>query len=529
MDKAAVAKKIKALPRAVWWTLGYAICMLCAVSMCYYWRVFYSFDKIPPIKMYIYACAFFSVMYLFVFVLCKCIKSFDLRAVLCIVIAGLVFAFATPPFQVPDENLHYLRAYAMSEGRFNFDYERTYPDDVDALMQHFASAWGKDHNYYPIKDDAYIGDSFTAYKSAVEQGTPFSDTREPNLFMVLPYIHTAAAMLLARLVGFGALGILYAGRIANLLVYGAICYFALKNCRRYKPVFAAVMLLPLSLFLGASLNYDSLMLCLSFYAASYYCKDEITDKDMLWFFAAFAVLCAVKGNNILWLALPLILPKSAWKCRIKKWQAAAVALGCALALMFAFNVYAAVFSHNYPPPVRMLDGVNQMEQLRFVLSYPLRFCAITLGSLYENVLFFFKMGEFGMLDINIPLVSAGSAAVLLLSAAFSAHAKSTLSGKSALGLFALAMAYIASVLAAMYITYTPVGMARIIGLQARYFIPAFLLLLVLLSALLSRILEPADKSQKTACLYGLWISGGFAVLSGILLFQHYYIGPVMGR
>ncbi|MEG0878223.1 MAG: hypothetical protein RSF00_06045, partial [Oscillospiraceae bacterium] len=61
------------------------------------------------------------------------------------------------------------------------------------------------------------------------------------------------------------------------------------------------------------------------------------------------------------------------------------------------------------------------------------------------------------------------------------------------------------------------------------FIPAFLMLLVLLSALLSRILEPADKSQKTACLYGLWISGSFAVLSGILLFQHYYIGPVMGR
>ena len=31
---------------------------------------------------------------------------------------GTLFAFLTPPFQVPDEPSHYLRAYAISEGSF---------------------------------------------------------------------------------------------------------------------------------------------------------------------------------------------------------------------------------------------------------------------------------------------------------------------------------------------------------------------------------------------------------------------------
>ena len=61
-------------------------------------------------------------------------------------------------------------------------------------------------------------------------------------------------MVLARVVGFGALGCFYAGRLANLAVYALLCWLALRNCRRYKPVFLAVMLLPLSLYIGASCN-----------------------------------------------------------------------------------------------------------------------------------------------------------------------------------------------------------------------------------------------------------------------------------
>lgn len=35
-----------------------------------------------------------------------------------ILLLGLVFTFAIPPFQKPDENVHFLRAVALSDGQF---------------------------------------------------------------------------------------------------------------------------------------------------------------------------------------------------------------------------------------------------------------------------------------------------------------------------------------------------------------------------------------------------------------------------
>ena len=67
-------------------------------------------------------------------------------------------------------------------------------------------------------------------------------------------------MALARLFGFGALGCLYGGRLMNLLVYTLLCYAALRSAKKCRPAFLAVMLLPMSLYMGASLSYDAVLL-----------------------------------------------------------------------------------------------------------------------------------------------------------------------------------------------------------------------------------------------------------------------------
>lgn len=217
------------------------------------------------------------------------------------------------------------------------------------------------------------------------------------MFQVLPYLPQALCMAAARLLGFGALGQLYAGRLANLAVYAALCWLALRNCRRYQTVFLAVMLLPLGLFIAASANYDALVLGCYYLAASYYCKDEITDKDLAVFAAAFLLMNAVKPYiNLLWLVLPLILPKKAWKARFKKWQVAAVLLVVAVAAVTKLvDWYGAALRYNYPAVERYLgDAVNQMEQLKFVLANLPRTFMVFVGSLYERGLFLGELGTF---------------------------------------------------------------------------------------------------------------------------------------
>ena len=50
-----------------------------------------------------------------------------------------------PPMQTPDETDHYLRTYAISMGRFDFDAQRGYPEDVDELVAAFPGAWVNAH------------------------------------------------------------------------------------------------------------------------------------------------------------------------------------------------------------------------------------------------------------------------------------------------------------------------------------------------------------------------------------------------
>lgn len=555
MPQQSVKKIRRPMPAALWWVLGWLAVQGCTVGLVYYWRVFYYFDRLPALTLTLAACGLTTALTLITWAGIRFVRSYEARAALCILVCGALFCFADPPFQAPDETLHYLRSYSISQGHFDFDYDRTYPDDVARLLHAFPGAWVTAHTSQGMGHDANgqaaaystkgyalkqrgegapvesVADSFAEYFDAQQQGTQLPPVHEPIAVMVLPFLPQAAGMALARLLGFGALGCLYGARLANLAAYTLLCWLALKNCRRYQPVFLAVMLLPLSLFMAASVSYDAALLGFYYLVASYYCKDEITDRDVGVFLFAFVMMNSAKPYiNLLWLALPLILPRKAWKTRWKKWQVFVAGLVLALGMTFFVTWYGNAFRFHYPTTAfdRMLgEGVvDQMGQLRFILSNPLRYLAVMVGTLYENGLFLGQLGTFGWLDLPIPLLDLFSPAVLVFAAALSVHEKSSLRLAPALGLGGLSVVYIAGAITAMYITYTPVGMVRVIGLQARYFLPVFLMLLVLLAALLSHVLEPRLGDGRKPQYVGLGTGAVFGVLGAVLLAQHYFIGPV---
>ena len=548
MNERTSPRRLPRLPAWAGWLLGLAPVTALAVGLVYYWRVFYSFDRMAAGLFTLLACTVAWALYLAVFLAVRLGRSFAGRAAVCIFVCGALFCFANPPLQAPDETDHYLRSYAISLGRLDFDADRGYPEDVDRLLAAFPGAWVNAHTSVgwgknsqgagaPYDSSGHalkqwgedgevlsVADSFAQYLS----GEPAEEqVTEPISLMILPFVPQALGMVLARLVGLGALGCLYAGRLANLACYTLLCWLALRGCRRYQPVFLGVMLLPLSLYMAASLSYDATLLGFYYLVASYYCRDEIRDKDVYAFFAAFVLMNVAKPYlNLLWVVLPLILPRRAWKTRWKKWQVALAALAGALLVTRFIEWYGVAFRHNYGTIERMIEGVEQLPQLAFILSNPLRYMAVLVGTLYENASFIGQLGGLGSLDLPIPLLNILCPAVLLFCAALSVHEKSSLRPLPAAGLGALGVVYIAGAMTAMYITYTPVGMVRVIGLQARYFLPVFLMLLVLVAALLSHVLEPKLAGTGKALNVALVTAGGTAVLGAVLLFQHWFIGPV---
>ncbi|MBU3806331.1 MAG: DUF2142 domain-containing protein [Candidatus Fournierella pullistercoris] len=538
-------------PSRWFWLAGWAVLCLLAIVVVYYWRVFYYLDgRMNAWLLTGGAVAFVSGVWLAVRALFGKGGWSDGKSAVCIFLCGAVFCFANPPLQAPDETQHYLRSYSVSMGWLNFDYNRTYPEDVAKLVESFPGAWVNSHTSQGMTEDedgnpkAYtsagyalkqqeeygpvegIQDGFAHYFSPEQAEIT---VQEPYFFMVISMLPQALGMALARMVGFGALGCLYAGRLVNLAAYSVLCWLALKNCARYKPAFLAMMLMPISLYMAASVSYDGTLLGFSYLVASYYCKEEIRTKDLALFLFAFVMMNLAKPYiNLLWVMLPLVLPQKVWKTRWKKWQLAVAAVGLALVAGWLLSWYAGAFRMNYPPADSMRqENAGPMAQLLFVVKNPLRFVAVLLGTLYENDFFIGQMGVFGALDLPIGFINMVSPWMLLLAAALSVHEKSSLRTAPAIGLWVLSLGYIAAAMGGLYLTWTPVGMVRVIGLQARYFLPAFLMLTVLLTALLSHLLEPKLDKWRTKPLHSMLVlSGAFAVVSGVLLFQHYWIGPV---
>lgn len=546
----AAQPKKSSLPAFLPWAAGLFAVLAGGAALVYYWRVFYSYGQypfahIPAAALTALVCGVLVCGLAAAWAVRRFVKSFCAKAAAAIFCVGLLFVFVNPPLQAPDEHSHFLRAYSMAQGHFDFDGARQYPDDVSALMASFGVAWTNAHDGSTIKartetpmenpapadtvSGECITEGYVRYAQLLQSGeaAALPKTTEPYLFVLLPLIPQAVGIAVARLLGYSALGALYGGRVANLLFYTFLCWAALKNCKRYRGVFLACMLLPLSLFLAASCSYDGMILGLYFFAASYYCKDEITDRDLWLFGIAYFVMCSAKINNVLWILLPLVLPKKAWRARLKKWQAALAVVGAFAVCNAALAAYVAAVRYNLPDIGRTILEADAMAQLQFMLQNPLRTAAVFLGTLYENDFFLFRMGVFGSTDLAIPVLNTLSALSLCLGAALSVHEKSSLTPRSAVGLFVLAAAYIVSVMAGLYLTYTPVAMVRVVGLQARYFLPAFLMLFVLLAALLSHVLEvkPAALSQRAQTL-SLAACTLFGVYGALLLFQHYFVGPV---
>ena len=159
-----------------------------------------------------------------------------------------------------------------------------------------------------------------------------------------------------------------------------------------------------------------------------------------------------------------------------------------------------------------------MAQLLFVLRNPLRTLATFWGTLYENEGFVGQLGIFGWKDLPIPLLNLLGPVALGLAVLLASAQPAGLGRRRALGLGGFGAVYAAGAMAAMYITYTPVAMVRIVGLQARYFLPVFLALALVAVAPLRRLLAPQLPLPRAERL-AVPLFAGHALLGAVLLWD----------
>lgn len=449
--------------------------------------------------------------------LCK--SNTALLMAVIIFISGTAFALITPPNQVPDEPSHYMRSYAMGMGDFHFDENQQWPNDVHLLMEAFPVAY---RNGYPAENGNSILDRFEIYFDSMEKGKTGEETGI-IIFQIIPYLPQALGIFLGRLFGADALICYYLARLANLAFYTLCCYFALSWAKRFRMMLFAIMAMPLTLFIAASCNNDSMLFGLMFVLFSTVLCDKFGRKEAAVFALAFAVLCTSKASYIVFIFLAILMVgKDKWNLKIKKWQYMLIVGGVFLVVYQGMGMLVGLLS-NYGEIPRTMEDSNPSAQLMFILSNPLRYFVVFLDTLRNNSFFLSTGGLFGWIDVDIRLISFATPIMLLWATAKNAPLlrKDDLS-KTVIFFITTLLTY-AVVLTGMYLSWTPVTLPQVIGIQMRYVLPGIFGILMVAGYWLKGYMkapceEYAEKGEKTV----VWAYYVFSLLSAALLFAAYY-------
>ena len=172
-----------------------------------------------------------GVIAVIVLYIVKSIRSFTARMTVLAALLVIVFVFANAPLQAPDENIHFMRAWTISEGRFDFDNNYVFPDEVYLLTNIFE---GEFHNRV-IKTG--VGNALTKIAEYMERRNgDMSGLRrfETHLQVLRPYLLPGAAMAIGRLFTKNVLILMYIGRLANAAMYVFAFNFAIRKAERYR-------------------------------------------------------------------------------------------------------------------------------------------------------------------------------------------------------------------------------------------------------------------------------------------------------
>jgi hypothetical protein len=396
---------------------------------------------------------------------------------------GVVFALGMPPFQTPDEDSHFYRAYQISGLRFSPRMVAGWgggrvPASTVRVFETFQHLM-----FQPDRQTNWA--AFTPHL-----GVPLNPkAREPRPFpgsayySFVPYLPQALGVTAARLLGGGPLTILYAGRLTNLAFAVLLLHLALRITPIFKLVFGAVALIPVTVQQLACNSPDASTIGVAFLFTAVLLRLAIVPGGVagrgltvaVLALAAWLTLCKFPYATLalLYLAIP--------PGRFGGWRRyllvgtglAAVTLGLTL-VMASLKKYT---------PDRIIGPGSQASiqgQVAWIRSNPLGFAGVCAATMAEHgQIWFDQLGYLGWLDTKVNPLAMHALLVLLVLLGLGDNTAPLYPswGLKAASLAAAALCTLV-ILLCCYVAGCAVGAPLIIGPQGRYWVPVVPLLLL---------------------------------------------------
>lgn len=397
---------------------------------------------------------------------------------------GIIFGLVIGLNTVPDEPSHIDTAYALSNellgipesAKPGYIYKRA--EDVDTYAEDKQKLNAESYKYL-YKEIFSMSKDDTLVEVAVRSNLGNAGK--------IYYLPQALGIVSGRMLGFGMMPTMLLGRLFSLLLYICLIYIAIKIIPFAKTTVLIVAILPISLQQAASFSYDAAINAVAFLYTAFcmkgaYGEDKISCLDVGSIAITGSLLCSVKGGVYVSLfLLPVILLRKGAYSKKLKWTS--IALTSILLFSFVITNLARTISRFSAEAGTVIGGAASTEIYTFgyFLQHPQRFLGMFVNTFYKQGDSYIRNlfgGNLAWRDINISwFIVIGFIIIVLLSCIYNEkEVKISSFHRILLGIIALGAFFCVEV--SMLFVWTPKTINYITGVQGRYFIPFFILILL---------------------------------------------------
>lgn len=382
---------------------------------------------------------------------------------------GMLYVFFMAPSYVPDEQAHILKSYELSTGKIITQIKED-GTSMTEIPKFFVD------NMIPKID------KYGQFNLASTQNTDYNETVEAEnpaqSYPAILYMFSSIGFFIGRLFGINGIFAIYLARLFNFAVFLIMGYYSMKIIPFGKIIIGIVLFLPMSFQQGASISADCILNAVSIMYIAYTLYLINRTENIRWFEKIiYIIMSIIIGISkiayipMLGLSLLFIGAKNITKKKKVIFIVATIliTLICSLAWFVFMQQYQPTPSHNQ---YLQASNVNMSEQLKTIITSPRNVIKAVEESVKEGAYIESAIGShLGWLNIETSdIVIIMFIAILALSP-FLVENKEELKNMEKIWIVFVALAVYLLVILALYLTWTSVGLDKVLGVQGRYFIP----------------------------------------------------------
>ena len=413
---------------------------------------------------------------------------------------GAVYLGVIPFSMVPDESIHYFRAYEIADGNFISDI--TDAEGHAAYLISYPWEWEdtKDHliTQYEVKEQMGLTES-----PENDTGHSFNATA---LYSPLSYLPQSLGIAAAKIFTNKVWVLFLAGRLCNFAAIGALMAFAVHLMPYGKKYLILTALIPMNLHECISLAPDGMVTALVFLMIAFVLylrergKEPLNLRQLVLLYVMAVAISLYKIVYLPFCLLYFLIPREQFGSRKRYF----VHVGGMMAAVLVFLGSWMRISSRYLFPFNA--GVDSGQQTHYILTRPFSYAGVVLNTLIGKATYYFDT----MLGTRLGWLNVDVDRILLYLFAFvavAALARDAVRRERAdrpfvwLTVFILCSTVLL-VLTSLYVEWTAVQAPMVEGVQGRYFIPLLLPLCLAVAGRRSteREVEERDRLDLTLAL-----------------------------